>query len=103
MTPEDKAEFQAMMLETMGGLVQGLQRHLDQQILELQADVDVALDKLDSLAIDVKDTRVQVTKLSRERFRDVRRDELSRERELSNLTEIEALKFRVSKLEKGSS
>jgi hypothetical protein len=122
LSPEDKAELQALIgaavtaaiegpavraviIDAVGGLVQGLQRHLDQQILELQADVDLAVDKLDSFEIDVKvelkDIKTHVTKLSRERFRDVRREELSRERELSALTEIEALKFRVSKLEKG--
>ena len=79
LSPEDKAELQALIaagvtaamegpalraviLEAMGGIVQGLQRHLDGQILELQADVDTALDKLDSIEIDVKDTRTQVEK-----------------------------------------
>lgn len=75
LSPEDKTELQAMILATVGGLVQALQQHLDQQILELQADVETALEKLDSIELDVKDTRLQLAKVSREQIKDRRRDE----------------------------
>jgi hypothetical protein len=40
MSPDDKTELQALILEAVTSAVGGLQSHLDQQILELQADVE---------------------------------------------------------------
>lgn len=97
-SPEEKSEMQAMILDTVGALVKALQGHLDDQHLERQADVDLIFDKLDRMDMDVKATRVQVSKLSRERFKEVRQHETIRERQLSALTEIEKLKFSVGKL-----
>jgi len=71
----DRAELRAIIFEAVTAAVEGLQRHLDEQVLELQADVDSALEKLDAIEIDVKDVRVHVAKLSREQIKDHRRDQ----------------------------
>lgn len=94
-SPEDRSEIESILLATVGGLVQGLQRHLDEQIIELQADVDTALEKLDSLGIDVKETRLHVAKLSREQVKERRRDETVSKR----LADIER---RLTSIEKGA-
>lgn len=66
MTDEELQTLRAMLVETVGGAIDGMQRHLDDQILELQADVDSALEKLDSIEIDLRDVKLHVAKLSPE-------------------------------------
>jgi len=91
----DQDALRALVFEAVTAAVGSLQRHLDEQILELQADVDSALDTLASIEIDVKDTRVQMAKLSREQIKDHRRDESISKR----LGEVER---RLSAIEKGA-
>ena len=84
-----------LIFDAVTAAVGSLQKHLSDQILELQADVDTALGKLDSIELDVKDTRLQVAKLSREQMKDHRRDESVSKR----LGEVER---RLSALEKST-
>lgn len=93
MTETEQTELRAVVLSVVSEVVAGLQRHLDQQILELQVDVEAALEKLDSIEIDVKDTRVQLAKLGREQIKDRRRDEAVGKR-------LSATERRLDQLEK---
>lgn len=98
--------MRAVITEAVGAAFKSMQSQVSEQLLELQADVTLALDKLDGLevdvrdmriqvdqldgkvtglAIDMKDTRTQVAKLSREFMKDKLRDEATAKR----LTEIE--------------
>lgn len=51
-----------IVTDVVGTAIVTLQAHLDAQLTELHADVDIALEKLDELAIDGRDTRRQEAK-----------------------------------------
>lgn len=90
----EQTPLRAAVFDAVTEAIAGLQRHIDEQILELQADIDLALDKLDSIEIDLKDTRVQVAKISRELIKDRRRDETTAKR-------IAEHDRRITSIEKG--
>lgn len=102
LSPDDKTELQSMILEAVTqittGVTTNLERYLRDRLVEMQADVDDALDKLTSLDIDLKDVRTSVAYLRRERIKDGRRSEAEEQRAVSTTAEIEALKFQIGKL-----
>lgn len=67
-------ELRGLVFEVVSELVAGLQKHLDEQILELQADLDTALDKLDAIGIDTRNVQRQEAKIGREWMKSQRRE-----------------------------
>lgn len=65
----------AAIVDAIGEAIGGLQRHLDEQLLEMQADVDTLLERFDGVEIDLREIKTHVAKLSREQIKDHRRDE----------------------------
>lgn len=102
LSSEDKTELQAMVLEAVTQITTGvtthLERYLRDRLIEMQADVDDALDKLTTLDIDLKDVRTSVAYLRRERIKDGRRTEAEEQRIVATTGEIETPKFRIGKL-----
>ena len=85
----------AALERQLGERFDGLRRHLDEKLLEIGADLDLALDRLDRFETSLGETKALVTKISRERFRDVRREQAATDR-------IEAIERRLAALEKGT-
>ena len=67
-------ELRAIIFEEVSKVVEGLQKHLDEQILEIQVDVDEALEKLDALAVDVREAKQQAARVTRAWMRAERRE-----------------------------
>ena len=86
------------VMPIVSGVTLGLERYLHGQLVDMQADLDQLIDKLDSLEHDVKETRTLVTQTRRDLIKDVRRADAEQQRGVSNATEIEALKYQISKL-----
>lgn len=106
MTDDDKTELRAM-LEPMvldavsritSGVTLGIERYLRGQLVDMQGDLDAALDKLVSLDREIGEVKVISTQIRREQMKDVRRAEADHERAINADTEIAALKFRIGKL-----
>lgn len=82
----------------VSGVTLSLERQLRGQLVEMQADLDLALDKLDCLEHDVRENRTLSTQIRREMMKDVRRTEAEQKRAIATTTEVEALKYRIGEL-----
>jgi chromosome segregation ATPase len=111
MIDEERADIRASIfeavtaVEAVAAAVGSLQRHLDEQfgsqIRELQSDVSSVLEKLDSMEIDLKDTRTMVAKMSREQIQDRNRDDGTRKRLLDFERRLSELETKLARLQKG--
>ncbi len=100
MSPDDKDELRAMMVEVMGAASESAEQRLGERIdglhatlRDVQVDVALGLDKLDGIEIDVKDVKAHAARVSREHIKDrLRIAELAK-----RVAEFEA---RLARLEK---
>ena len=86
MTEDETERLRTLIADVVGAEFAAQTKHIDERLAEqqrtlgeVQVDVALALDKLDSIEIDVKDVKTHAAKVTREHIRDrLRSDSLEK-------------------------
>lgn len=64
MTDEEEQRLRAMMLEVIGASARAIETFIRDQLLELQADVSLCLDRFDAVEVDIRDVKKDLERLA---------------------------------------
>jgi hypothetical protein len=64
MTDDEEQRLRAMMVEVIGASAKAIEKSLRDQLLELQADVALCLDRFDTLEVDMRDAKKELERLA---------------------------------------